>query len=131
MESENKKSLVGTIKTFKSSFWIASFMELMERWAWYGVFTLFALYLVASKDEGGLGFNHIQKGSIMAQITGILYLLPLFFGVIADRIGYKLSLSIAYVVMIIGYYLMGTVETYWGMYFVFLFVALGAAFSSP
>lgn len=120
-----------TLSSFKPTFWVASFMELMERWAWYGVFTLFALYLVASKDEGGLGFNHIQKGSIMAQITAILYLLPLFFGVIADRIGYKLSLTIAYVIMIIGYFMMGQVDTYWTMYFAFLFVALGAALFKP
>lgn len=128
---ENKRTFGQTIKSFQPQFWIASFMELMERWAWYGVFTLFALYLVASKDEGGLGFNHIEKGSIMAQITAILYLLPLFFGVIADRIGYKLSLTIAYIVMIIGYYLMGQVDTYWSMYFVFLLVALGAALFKP
>lgn len=129
--TEKDRSFSESVKSFKPAFWVASMMELMERWAWYGVFTLFALYLVASKDEGGLGFSHIEKGSIMSQITGILYLLPLFFGVIADRIGYKLSLTIAYVVMIIGYYLMGTVDTYWGMYFVFLLVALGAALFKP
>lgn len=129
--STEKRTFAQSLKSFQPQFWVVSFMELMERWAWYGVFTLFALYLVASKDDGGLGFNHIQKGSIMAQITAILYLLPLFFGVIADRIGYKLSLTIAYIVMIIGYYLMGHVDTYWSMYFVFLFVALGAALFKP
>ncbi len=129
--TENKKSFSETVKSFNPTFWVASFMELMERWAWYGVFTLLALYLVASKDEGGLGFSHIQKGSIMGQITAILYFLPLFFGVIADRIGYKISLTIAYLTMILGYYLMGTVDTYWGMYLVFLLVALGAAFFKP
>lgn len=129
--TEKERSFGETIGSFKPAFWVASFMELMERWAWYGVFTLFALYLVASKDEGGLGFNHIEKGSIMAQITAILYLLPLFFGVIADRIGYKLSLTIAYLIMMVGYYLMGEVDTYWSMYFVFLLVALGAALFKP
>ena len=86
--SENKTSLFSTIKSFNKTFWLASFMELMERWAWYGIFTLFGLYLVGSTDEGGLGFNHIQKGNIMANVTAILYFLPIFFGVIADRIGY-------------------------------------------
>jgi len=129
--SENKTSLFSTIKSFNKNFWLASFMELMERWAWYGIFTLFGLYLVGSTDEGGLGFNHIQKGSIMANVTAVLYLLPLFFGVIADRIGYKLSLTIAYIIMIIGYYFMGEVNTYWSMYMVFMLVAIGAAFFKP
>lgn len=126
-----KKSLGQTIKSFNKTFWIASFMELMERWAWYGIFTLFGLYLVGSTDEGALGFNHIQKGNIMANVTAILYLLPVFFGVIADRIGYKLSLTIAYIIMIFGYYMMGEVNTYWSMYMIFLLVAIGAAFFKP
>lgn len=50
---ENKKTLMENIMTIKPAFWLASFMELMERWAWYGLFGVFSLYLVASTDEGG------------------------------------------------------------------------------
>ncbi len=131
MSSTNKPSFWSTVTSFNKTFWLASFMELMERWAWYGIFTLFGLYLVGSTDEGGLGFNHVQKGNIMANVTAILYLLPIFFGVIADRIGYKVSLTISYVIMIAGYYLMGEVNTYWSMYMVFFMVAIGAAFFKP
>lgn len=131
MLENNKPTLRQTIGSFNKNFWLASFMELMERWAWYGIFGLLGLYLVASTDAGGLGFNHIQKGAIMGNVTAILYLLPLFFGVIADRIGYKLSLVISYVIMIAGYYLMGEVNTYFSMYMVFLLVAIGAAFFKP
>ena len=67
----------------------------------------------------------------MSNVTAILYLLPLFFGVIADRIGYKLSLVIAFTIMVVGYFLMGTVHSYWAMNMVFLMVALGAAFFKP
>ncbi|MDY0088919.1 MAG: MFS transporter [Flavobacteriaceae bacterium] len=126
-----KKSLKQTIKSFNKNFWVACSMELFERWAWYGIYTLFGLYLVGSTDTGGLGFDHIQKGSIMSFIVGILYFLPLFFGVIADRIGYKRSLIISYIILIVGYYLLGEVRTYWSVYFVFLFVAIGAAFFKP
>lgn len=129
--SDNKKSFFQTIQSFNKTFWLASFMELMERWAWYGIYTLVGLYLVGSTDTGGLGFDHVQKGNIMGNIVGILYFLPLFFGVIADRIGYKISLTIAYVIMITGYYLMGEVSSYWSVYMVFLLVAVGAAFFKP
>lgn len=128
---ENKKSMSEVIKSFHPSFWIASAMELFERWAWYGLFAVFALYLTGSTDEGGLGFNHVQKGNIMSDITALLYFLPVFTGVIADKIGYKLSLVIAYIILIVGYYLMGEVNTYWSMYFIFLFVAIGAAMFKP
>ena len=131
MLENNKPSLWNTIGSFNKNFWLASFMELMERWAWYGIYTLFGLYLVGSTDAGGLGFDHIQKGNIMGNIVGILYFLPLFFGVIADRIGYKLSLAISFVIMICGYYSLGEVTSYSNVYLVFLLVAIGAAFFKP
>lgn len=131
MLENNKPSLWNTIGSFNKNFWLASFMELMERWAWYGIYTLFGLYLVGSTDAGGLGFDHIQKGNIMGNIVGILYFLPLFFGVIADRIGYKLSLAISFVIMICGYYSLGEVTSYSNVYVVFLLVAIGAAFFKP
>jgi len=130
MSTENR-SFIQTLGSFKKTFWVASAMELFERWAWYGIFTLLAIYLVGSTDEGGLGFTHTEKGQLMGFIPAILYLLPLFTGVIADKIGYKLSLIISYVMLIIGYYLMGEVTTYWSVFFVFLFVALGAALFKP
>ena len=130
MSTENK-SFFQTIASFNKNFRIASIMELLERWGWYGLFSVFALYLVGSTDTGGLGFNHIEKGIIMTQITGILYFLPIITGVIADRIGYKLSLIIAYLILISGYYLMGTVTSFWAMYFAFLYVAVGAAMFKP
>src|SRR5690554_5533818 len=129
--AENKKSFIATLTSFNKNFWIVSFMELMERWAWYGIYTLFGLYLVGSTDTGGLGFNHVEKGSIMSFIVGILYFLPIFFGVIADRIGYQLSLAISYIIMIVGYYLLGEVRSFLSVYFVFLLVAIGAAFFKP
>lgn len=129
--SQNNKSFGQTLRSFNKNFWIASFMELMERWAWYGIYTLLGLYLVGSTDTGGLGFDHVQKGNIMGNIVGILYFLPLVFGVIADRIGYKVSLTIAFIIMISGYYLLGEVSTYWSVYLVFLLVAVGAAFFKP
>lgn len=129
--SQSNKTLRQTITSFNKNFWIASFMELMERWAWYGIYTLLGLYLVGSTDMGGLGFNHIQKGSIMGGVVAILYFLPLLFGVIADRIGYKISLIISYIIMIAGYYLLGEVTTYTNVYATFLLVAVGAAFFKP
>ena len=120
-----------TIGSFKQRFWVASSMEIFERWAWYGLFAVLALYLTGSTDEGGLGFSHVQKGQIMGYVTAILYLLPLVTGVIADRIGYKKSLIISYFMLISGYYLMGEVSSYAMVFLVFLYVAIGAALFKP
>ena len=124
-------STLSLIKTFNPMFWVASVMELFERWAWYGLFAVLALYLTGSTDTGGLGFTHTEKGQIMGYVTAILYLLPLFTGVIADKIGYKLSLIISYVMLMTGYYLMGEVSTYTSVFMLFLYIAIGAAMFKP
>jgi POT family proton-dependent oligopeptide transporter len=129
--STNKKSFFGVMKSYNKNFWVASGMELFERWAWYGLFAVLALYLTGSTDEGGLGFTHIEKGQIMGYVTGILYLLPMITGVIADKIGYKRSLIIAYVLLMTGYYFMGEVSSYSSVFLVFLWVAVGAAMFKP
>ena len=64
-------------KKFPRTFWVANSMELFERWAWYGMFAVLALYLTQSTDTGALGFTQAQKGNIMGTVTAILYFLPL------------------------------------------------------
>ena len=118
-------------KKFPRTFWVANSMELFERWAWYGMFTVLALYLTQSTDTGALGFSQSQKGNIMGTVTAILYFLPLFTGALADRFGYKRMLVIAFVILALGYYLMGQFTSYFAVYVVFLFVALGAAIFKP
>ncbi len=131
MNKKEELGFAGLLKSFPKPFWVASAMELFERWAWYGLFAVLALYLTGSTDEGALGFSHIEKGEIMSYVTAILYLLPIITGAIADKIGYKLSLIIAYVILGTGYYFMGEVTSYTSVFLVFLWVAVGAAMFKP
>ena len=130
-EKNKNMSFLQLMRSFNKTFWLASMMELFERWAWYGLFAVLALYLTGSTDEGALGFSHTEKGQIMGFVTAILYLLPLFTGVVSDKIGYKLSLIIAYLMLISGYYFMGEVSSYKNVFLVFLYVAVGAAIFKP
>ncbi len=133
MSTEENKDLgfVGMLKSFTKPFWLASVMELFERWAWYGLFAVLALYLTGSTDKGALGFTHIERGEIMSYVTFILYLLPIVTGAISDKIGYKLSLIIAYSLLAVGYYFMGEVTSYSAVFLMFLVVAVGAAMFKP
>jgi len=118
-------------KKFPKAFWVANTMELFERWAWYGLFAVLALYLTQSTDQGALGFTQIQKGKIMGNVTALLYLLPILTGALADRVGYKKMLIIAFAILSSGYLFMGQVTSYGAVYFAFLWVALGAALFKP
>ena len=132
MSTENNNlGFMGLMKSFPKPFWVASVMELFERVAWYGMFAILAMYLVASKDVNGLGFTDDQGGAIIGFVTGTLYFLPLITGAIADKIGYKKSLIISYTILAIGYFALGYVDSYWGFFSVFMFLALGAAMFKP
>jgi len=132
MESTEKKmGFIELMKSFPKRFWMASIFELLERFAWYGMFAILAMYLVASKDKNGLGFTDEQGGKIIGDITALLYFLPIITGAIADRIGYKTSLIISFVILAIGYFTLGNVHSFWAFYFVFLFLAIGAAMFKP
>ncbi|MFZ4399009.1 MAG: MFS transporter [Bacteroidales bacterium] len=119
------------IKTFSRNFWMGCSMELFERWAYYGMFAVLALYLTGSKETGALGFTQIQKGHLMGTVTFILYFLPVITGSIADKFGYKKVLLIAYIILSSGYFMMGRVDSYSSVFIVFLYVAIGAALFKP
>jgi len=123
--------LTRAFRRFPKTFWAANTMELFERWAWYGMFMVLALYLTGSRDTGALGFTQAQKGMLMGTVVAILYFLPVLTGALADRIGYKKILVVAYVILASGYFLIGRVTSYSAMFFVFLYVAVGAALFKP
>ncbi|MFO8129398.1 MAG: MFS transporter [Bacteroidales bacterium] len=120
-------------KTFRfpRTFWLANVMELFERWAWYGIFIILAIYLTASRDEGALGFTQVQKGYLMGTVVGILYILPVITGAIADKAGYKKILILSFLMLSSGYMFMAFVTTYAAMFVVFLYVAIGAGLFKP
>ncbi len=118
-------------KKFPSNFWYANAMELFERWAWYGFYMLFALYLTGSTDQGGLGFSQTQKGLMMGIGTAILYFLPIITGAIADRIGYRKTLFIAYTLYTVAFLLMPLFHSYATVFIFYLFLAIGAALFKP
>jgi dipeptide/tripeptide permease len=116
---------------FPRTFWAANSLELFERWAYYGVFNLLALYLTGSQDTGALGFSQVEKGLIMGIVNAILYFLPVITGAIADRFGYKKVLIIAFIILSSGYYLMGQFSSFAGIFLTFFYVAIGAALFKP
>ncbi len=119
------------IKKFPKVFWVANTMEMFERIAWYGLFTVLALYLTNSTDTGALGFSQSQKGLMMGIVTAILYLLPVITGAIADKIGYKKILIVAYSIYASGYFMMSYFTEYYSVFAAFLWVAIGAALFKP
>ena len=119
------------IRNFPKVFWVSNFMELFERWAWYGFYMAFALYLTLSKGSGALGFSQAQKGTIMGTGTMLLYFLPLITGAIADKIGYKKVLILSFISYVLGYYMVGNFESYEAVFLAYIFLAFAGALFKP
>lgn len=119
------------LKKFPRVFWISNLMEVFERWAWYGFYNAFALYLTLSKDTGALGFTQVQKGVIIGTGSMLLYFLPIITGAIADRIGYKKVLILSYASYIAGFFMVGTFESYPMVFAAYIFLAIAGALFKP
>jgi len=116
---------------FPRTFWIANTIELFERFAWYGFFMLFANYLTKSSDMGGLEFSQSEKGLIMGVGTAILYFLPVITGAIADKWGYKRVLFLSFLIYVSAFVLVPQFNTFTGVFFIYLYLAIGAALFKP
>jgi dipeptide/tripeptide permease len=111
---------------FPKDFWLANFMELCERAAYYGFFIVLTLYMTDI-----VGFTDIETGIIVGLFYGLLYLFPTFVGAYVDKIGFRKGLLIAFSLLTIGYYFLGVFLTKVPVVF-FLFVLLvGASFIKP
>jgi len=129
--SEQQPGFTSQIKSFPAAFWVANTMEIFERMSWYGWFTVMALYVTGSVETGGLGFTTETRGALQAIVPFFLYLFPVLTGALADRYGFKKTFVVAYLVMIVSYYMLGQFTTLPTFFVAFMFVAVGAALFKP
>ncbi len=127
------------IKTgFHPSFWVANGMELFERLAYYGQATILSIFL---RDH--LKFGEVEAGQLSSIFGGLIYLLPIFAGALADKFGFKKAFSFAFLVLAIGYFLIGSTgmqlfagfysnfNLYWMLTIILIFTAIGGSFIKP
>jgi len=124
-------SLYRQVADLDSRFWIVNTMEMIERFAYYGVRAVLAIYIVLPKELGGPEFDHVQKGSIFACWAALQSFLPMFTGGLADRFGHKKTIAVAIVLKIIGYGAMATFTAYWGFWAGCMLLATGTAIFKP
>ena len=130
-EDVAKPPFLQQVKSFPRAFWVANSIELVERFSFYGVRSIAALYIVAAAEEGGLGFDNTATGIFFGVWSLIQCLLPMFTGGFSDRYGYRVSLFVAYTINIIGYGLMAFVHSWWGFMAACCLIGTGTAIFKP
>jgi dipeptide/tripeptide permease len=87
---------------FPRAFWTANIVELFERSAYYAVFIAITLYL-----SRVVGFNDIWSAWISGVFSAGMYFLPPFTGALADKIGFRKAIILAFSLLTIGYFTLG------------------------
>ncbi len=124
-------SNLSIFKKYPAIFWISNLIELFERYAWYGFYMGFGLFLVGSKETGAMGFSPEQKGIIMGTGSMLLYFLPIITGAISDRVGYKKVLLLAFLTYISGFFMIQHFNSFTMVFVSFIWICVGGAFFKP
>ncbi len=90
---------------FPGTFWIANGAELFERAAFYGMFIALVVYLT---DR--VGFTDVEAGVVAGLFSAFLYFLPPFVGAMADKMGFRRAILLAFAVLAAGYGLLGAFQ---------------------
>jgi POT family proton-dependent oligopeptide transporter len=93
---------------FQPAFWVANFTEIFERVAYYGTTAVLAIYFSEQ-----LHFSPELTGGLIGTFGFVVYFLPILGGALADRFGFRRSLLFAYLVLTLGYFLLGSLAAPW------------------
>jgi POT family proton-dependent oligopeptide transporter len=93
---------------FERPFWVANITELFERLSYYAAFASLARYLHET-----LQFPVQEASSLTGLFGGLVWFLAAFGGTLADRLGFRRSLSLAYLILSSSYFLLGSLGTPW------------------
>ncbi|WP_276371376.1 peptide MFS transporter [Chryseolinea sp. H1M3-3] len=107
------------------------FTEMWERFSYYGMRALLLLYMVASVEEGGLGFDEKTGGAIYGLYTMLVYLLALPGGWLADNLwGLRKTVFYGACIISVGHFLLllPFLETF---FLGLLFIVVGTGMLKP
>jgi len=93
---------------FERPFWIANISELFERLSYYAVFAVLARYL-----HENLHFDVERASSLAGMFNFWVWVLAVVGGVVADRLGFRRALSLAYLFLSIAYFSLGSMGADW------------------
>ncbi|MBN1926590.1 MAG: MFS transporter [Prolixibacteraceae bacterium] len=111
--------------SFPRVFWVANSIEIFERFAYYGIYMGFGIYLQK------LGYTKGDLGIIQSIFLAISYLTPLFSGTFADRYGFKKVLIISYLAYLPSILMLIYFKTFSGIALTMLTIGFAAGIFKP
>ncbi len=110
---------------FPAVFWIANSVEIIERFAYYGIYMGFGIYFEM------LGFKSEQLGIIQSLFLFVSYTVPVFSGTFADRYGFKKVLLLSYLAYLPSILLLIFTRSFSGIALTMLCIGFAAGIFKP
>ena len=95
---------------FTKNFWVINALEMGERLAYNNLRVVAPIYIMQADNPGGLHLTATDKGVIYAWWAIVQSILPIFTGGLADRWGFKRTLSYAIPAIMLGYVMLGVLR---------------------
>jgi len=108
-ETANPDFFKSKVLGHPSGLFVLFFTEMWERFSFYGMRVLLVLFLTAtlSGNNPGMGWSAEHAGALYSTYAMLLYITPIFGGIIADRyIGYRWAVVIGSIIMTMGHVIM-------------------------
>ena len=103
------------------------FTELWERFSFYGMKAILVLYMVASVQDGGLGWSDAKGLAILGYYQLLVYLMSVPGGFVADKIlGQRKSVYLGGLLLCAGHFLMAYPPV-WAFYGALGLIILGTS----
>jgi dipeptide/tripeptide permease len=106
-------------------FWVANSIEVLERFAYYGIYFGFGIYMTQ------LGYSRDQLGNVQGLFLLVSYGVPVISGTFADRFGFKKVLIVSYLAYLPSILLLIYTKTYSGIVLTMLSIGLAAGIFKP
>jgi len=110
---------------FPGVFWVANTIEVLERFAYYGIYMGFGIYMEY------LGYTQAQLGIVQSIFLLFSYVIPVISGTFADRFGFKKVLIISYLAYLPSILLLILTRSFSGIALTMLSIALAAGIFKP
>jgi POT family proton-dependent oligopeptide transporter len=110
---------------FPSVFWIANTIEVFERFAYYGIYFGFGIYMAS------LGYSRRQLGLVQSLFLLLSYVTPVVSGTFADRYGFKKVLIVSYLAYLPSILLLILTKSFSGIVLTMLSIGLAAGIFKP
>ena len=110
----------------KKQFWVLFFIEMWERYAFYGFQSLFMLFITYQK------FPQKEAYLIFGIFTALLWMMPTIGGYLADKFfGHQRALILGGIIFALGYTLLGLASHIDTVYLALSVIAVGNGFFKP